>query len=65
MIMTDCFAYHEDELVFIDEEYTSKKKYCKALTELLCKKKTCPFYKKKGTEREVIFHAQRAEDTDR
>ena len=64
MIMTDCFAYDEQIIDFFDGEFTSNVKNCKVLTELLCKKKRCPFYKKKGTENEVIFHAQGTDNTD-
>ena len=63
MVREDCFAY-VDTSYNVEDEYTVKQVACKALTELVCKKKHCPFYKKKGTEREVIFHAQRTEDTE-
>jgi hypothetical protein len=32
---------------------------------LVCRRRKCPFYKKKGTEREVVFHAQRDNNTKR
>ncbi len=60
---TDCFGFIDASYWFEDEYYV-KKQYCKALTTLVCKKKECPFYKLKGTEDEVIFHAQGTEDTE-
>lgn len=60
---TDCFGF-VDASYWFEDEYYVKKQYCKALTTLVCKKKECPFYKLKGTEDEVIFHAKRVEDTD-
>ncbi len=59
----DCFAYYEETIFFIDEEYKSSVKGCKALNVFVCKKRNdCPFYKKKGTENEVIFNAPRTKD---
>ena len=63
MIQEDCFAF-VDSSYWLEDEYFVKRISCKALTELVCKDKTCPFYKKKGTEREVIFHAKRVENAD-
>lgn len=63
MVREDCFAY-VDTSFDVEDEYTVKQVDCKALTELVCKKKHCPFYKKKGTENEVIFHAKTNNNTD-
>lgn len=51
----DCFAYIDTSGSF-EDEYTFKLTSCKILTEMVCKKKKCPFYKLKGTESEVRVH---------
>ena len=52
MIERDCFAYRDTSFV-LEDEYYIKQSACSILEEMICVSKKCPFYKKKGTEREV------------
>jgi len=63
MVEKDCFAY-KDASYWFEDEYLVKNEVCKILEEMICRRKKCPFYKKKGTEKEVIFHAQGVKDAD-
>ncbi len=55
MVQTDCFAY-KDTSYWFEDEYYIKQYDCGILEDMICAMRKCPFYKKKGTEREVRIH---------